>query len=99
MGDMIFIPADSAPGGPQGGWTFEYVNKNLEGYNYSLTYSGNNIQTKVFDLGGGQFITATYNYTGNNLTSIVFSGDTPLGLILTKSFFYTANKLTSVTYS
>lgn len=103
MGKIIYIPASIAPDAPRGGWTFEYLSRNMEGYNYSVTYKNppnqNKIDTKVYDLGGGQTITLTYSYTGNQITTMTFSGDTPLGQVLTKNLTYSGNKLTNVTYS
>jgi hypothetical protein len=99
MGKIIYIPASAAPGSPMGGWTFEWIAKNIEGYNIVYAYTGNNLTTKVFDKGGGSFLTATYSYTGNNLTTLTFSGDVPFGIPTTKNYTYTGNNLTGVTYS
>lgn len=99
MNRTVFIPANTAPGASAGSFSFEYVSKNLGAYDYTITYSGNDIDYIIYDLGAGLFITKTFNYTGNKLTSIVLSGDVPLGITLTKTLSYTGNKLTSVTYS
>lgn len=80
--------------------TFEVINKNLRSFPYSLTYSGSNISTIVYDLGGGLSVTKTYSYSGSKLTSVVLSGDLPVELeFLTKTLSYTGSKVTSVTYS
>jgi hypothetical protein len=80
--------------------SFETINNNLKDYPYTISYAGNDITNIVYNLGGGLEITKTFNYTGNKLTSIVLSGDTPVGLLyLTKTFTYTGNNITSVVYS
>lgn len=99
MNRTVFIPANTAPGASAGSFSFEYVNKNLSSYDYTITYSGSDIDYIVYDLGGGLTITKTFNYTGKDLTSIVLSGDTPLGISLTKTLTYTGKDLTSVAYS
>ncbi|OQB08077.1 MAG: hypothetical protein BWY21_01465 [Parcubacteria group bacterium ADurb.Bin216] len=81
------------------GEEFETVSKNLKSYPYVLTYGVDGIDTIVYNLGGGLSITKTFNYTLGILTSIVLSGDTPLGIELTKTLIYTGVDLTSVTYS
>lgn len=80
------------------GSTFETVSKNLKDYPSVLNYTGENITSVVYDLGGG-FITKTFNYTGENITSIVLSGDTPVGINLTKTLSYVGDNLTNITYS
>lgn len=46
----------------------------------------------------GGNITKTLNYTGEKLTSIVLSGNTPNGISLTKTLSYTGDSLTNITY-
>lgn len=80
--------------------TFEAINKNLRSFPYTLTYSGSNVSTIVYNLGGGLSITKTFSYSAGKLTSIVLSGDLPVALeFLTKTLSYTGSKLTSVSYS
>ena len=81
-------------------WTesFDTVSRNLSGYPYSITYTGTQITSSVFNL-GTTTITKTFNYSSGLLTSIVLSGDTPDGIHLTKSFSYTSGKISSVSYS
>ena len=88
------------PPGPEGdlSQTFESVSQNLKNYPYTLTYDGDKIETVVYTLPAGE-IMKTLNYTGEQLTSIVLSGDTPNGIDLTKTLNYTDDKLSSVTYS
>ncbi len=78
---------------------YETVSKNLKSFPYTLNYSGGNLSTVVYDLGGGDSITKTFSYSGSNLTSVVLSGDTPAGIDLTKTLSYTGSDLTSVSYS
>ena len=81
------------------GEEFETVSKNLKSYPYTLTYAGGDLDTITYNLGGGLSIVKTFNYTLTVLTSIVLSGDTPLGISLTKTLVYTGDDLTSVSYS
>lgn len=78
---------------------FETVSKNLKNYPYNLTYGVDGIDTITYNLGGGLSIIKTFNYVGGVLSTIVLSGDTPLGIELTKTFGYTGVDLTSVIYS
>lgn len=82
-----------------GGDSFENISSNLSEYPTSFTYDGDNIDYITYDLGGGQSIVKTFNYTDGKVTSIVLSGDTPAGINLTKTFHYTGDQLTSITYS
>lgn len=79
--------------------TFETVSKNLKGNDYTLSYSGGRLSTMVYTVPSVGTITKTFNYTGDKLTSIVLSGDTPGGIDLTKTLSYTGDSLTSVAYS
>jgi hypothetical protein len=78
---------------------FETVSKNLKSYPYVITYNGDDINYITYNLGGGDAIVKTFHYTIGVLTSIVLSGDTPLGITLTKTLSYTGDDLTSVVYS
>ena len=78
--------------------TFETVSKNLKGNPYVLNYSGNRLVSVVYTLDSGS-ITKNLNYTGDLLTSIVLSGDTPAGIALTKTLGYSFGKLVSISYS
>lgn len=79
--------------------TFETVSQNFNEYPYTIAYSGGEISTITYDLGGGQSIVKTFNYTSGNITSIVLSGDTPSGINLTKTFTYSSGNIVSVAYS
>ena len=81
------------------GEEFETVSKNLKSYPYVLTYGVDGIDTITYDLGGGQSVVKTFNYTLGVLTSIVLSGNTPSGIELTKTLSYTGADLTGVVYS
>lgn len=78
--------------------TFESVSKNLKSYPYTLTHTSGRLTSITYTLPVGT-ITKTLNYTGELLTSIVLSGNTPDGIPLTKTLGYTSGTLTSVTYS
>lgn len=91
----------TGPQGPQGAsWQeeFETVSKNLKSWNASFNYSSGNLVTIAYTQ-GAQSIIKTFNYTGENLTSIVLSGDTPGGISLTKTFLYLGGSLAGVSYS
>ena len=78
--------------------TFESVSKNLKAYPFVLNFVGEQLSSTVYTTASGT-ITKTFNYTGETLTSIVLSGDTPDGVSLTKTLNYTGETLTSVSYS
>ena len=78
---------------------FETVSRNLRSHPYVLTYGGDDISSITYNLGGGQSVVKTLNYTEGVLTSIVLSGNTPNGIDLTKTLAYTGENLTSITYS
>jgi hypothetical protein len=81
------------------GSTFETVSKNLNAYASVLAYSGGNLSSITYAMGGGLTIVKTFTYTGTNLTSIVLSGYTPGGISLTKTLTYSAGNLVGITYS
>lgn len=78
--------------------TFESVSKNLKGFPAVLNYTLGELTSITYTTESGT-ITKTLNYTGDNLTSIVLSGDTPAGIELTKTLNYTGDILTSISYS
>jgi hypothetical protein len=81
------------------GSTFETVSKNLSAYPSTLAYSGGNLSSITYALGGGLTIVKTFSYTGSNLTSIVLSGYTPGGISLTKTLTYSSGNLVGISYS
>jgi hypothetical protein len=96
---------DQGDAGPQGlpgqSWpeSFETIAKNLRGKPYMLSYNGAQITAITYDLGGGESITKTLNYTGDKLTSITLSGDVPAGAATTKTLTYEGDHLTNIRYS
>lgn len=79
---------------------FETVSKNLKTYPYELNYTVDKLTSIVYDLGGGDNITKTLNYSSELLTTIVLSGTLPSGIgLTTKTLTYSSGKLTTVTYS
>ena len=79
--------------------SFEGVSKNLKSYPSSLNYTGDDLSSIIYSLGGGSTITKTLSYTTDILTSITLSGDTPASIDLTKTLGYTGGELTSIQYS
>lgn len=79
--------------------SFETVNKNIKAYPATYNYTGDNITSIVYDLGGGLEVTKTLSYTGDNLTSIELSGDIPVSIDTVKTLSYTGDDLTAITYS
>lgn len=79
--------------------TFESTSKNIKAYPYVLNYTGDNLTSIVYTLPVSGTITKTFGYTGDKLTTITLSGDTPSGIDLVKTLAYTGDNLTSITYS
>lgn len=80
---------------------FEKIAKNLRSYPHSFSYSGGKLASITYTTGPGTTIVRTFNFTGNDLTSVVLSGTLPteLGGITTKTFTYSVGILSSVSYS
>lgn len=92
----------AGPPGPSGGAgsaTFETVSQNLAALPKVLSYSAGVLTTVIYAIGGGAFITKTFNYLLGELTSIVLSGAVPGGVALTKVLSYQSGELTGVAYS
>ncbi len=83
-------------GGGSGSESFETVSANLSAYDYSLSYNGNGDVTSIVYSNG---VTKIFNYTGDDITSIVLSGSTPSGISLTKTLTYTSGDVTGIAYS
>ena len=93
-------PAGSpGPTGPEYTETFETISKNLKAYPYVLAFNAGKIETITYDLGSGQTIVKTFTFSGDLLSVITLSGDTPNGISLNKSLSYTGTILTGVSYS
>jgi len=78
--------------------TFETVSKNLKSYGNSFSYNLGELDSITYTVGVGTIV-KTFNYTGNDLTSVVLSGDTPSGIDLTKTLNYITGELVSIAYS
>ena len=79
--------------------TFETFNKNLKAYDFTINYSGDDINTIVYDLTGGLSVTKTFNYTSGDLTSVVLTGDHGLS-VTTKTLTYDVNgNIDTVSYT
>ena len=79
--------------------TYETVNKNLKAYPYELNYVSRDLDTIVYTLPDATIITKTYTYTTGDLTKVVISGNTPVGIQLTKTLSYSSGDLIAVVYS
>lgn len=89
-------PIISTSGGSSN--TFEAVLRNLNSYPVTFTYVDGKSDTVSYTTDTGT-ITETVSYSGNKISSIVLTGDTPSGIDLTKTFNYTGGRITSFTYS
>lgn len=76
--------------------SFETVSANLSSVDYTLNYDINGNITSI-DYSNG--IIKTFNYTGEDITSIVLSGSTPGGIELTKTLTYVDGDITEISYS
>lgn len=76
--------------------TFETVSANLSAYGSELNYNGSGDITSIVYSNG---VTKTFNYTGDDITSIVLSGSTPSGIELTKTLSYTSGDVTGIAYT
>lgn len=76
--------------------SFETVSANLDASDATLNYDVDGNITSI-DYSNG--ITKTFNYTGEDITSIVLSGSTPSGISLTKTLTYTSGDVTDIAYS
>lgn len=79
-----------------GSVSFESVSSNLSAYDATLNYNGSGDITSIVYSNG---VTKTFNYTGEDITSIVLSGSTPSGISLTKTLTYTDGDVTDIVYS
>jgi hypothetical protein len=78
--------------------SFETISKNLKSFNYTFNYTGELLSSITYDTLDGDII-KTFNYTDDKLTSIVLSGEIPLGIYSTKTFTYSGEELINITYS
>lgn len=85
--------------GPAAAETFESVSSNLKSYPHDISYTGDKVTSVTYNLPGSLQIVKTLGYTGELLTSIVLSGDTPDGIDLTKTLTYDNGVLISINYS
>lgn len=76
--------------------SFESVSANLSAYDNTLNYDINGDVTSIVYSNG---VTKTFNYTGEDITSIVLSGATPSGISLTKTLIYTDGNVAGITYT
>lgn len=76
--------------------SFETVSANLDSSDATLNYDVDGNITSI-DYANG--ITKTFNYTGEDITSIVLSGSTPSGITLTKTLTYTDGDVVNIAYS
>jgi hypothetical protein len=89
-------------GGGSGGGiaaSFESVNKNLQQWDYAISYNVDDSVDEITYTSGLNTIVKTFGYTGDKITTITLSGDTPAGIDLIKTLTYTGDKLTSIAYT
>lgn len=91
----VQVSTDLSGGGSE---TFETVSKNLKAYPYQISYSGGNIATITYDLGGGSEIIKTFGYTSGDVTSVTLSGNTPSGIDLVKTISYSGGNVDIISY-
>lgn len=98
---ILHIPSTTSGGGGGGdlSQTFETISQNLKDYGAAFAMTGEDIDTITYDLGGGLEIVKTFNYTGEDIASLVLSGDVPGGINLTKTFTYSGENIASYAYS
>jgi hypothetical protein len=87
---------ETIPGGGGTSDSFETVSANLSAYDYTLNY---NVNGDIASIDYSNGVTKTFNYTGDDITSIVLSGSTPGGIELTKTLTYSSGDITSIVYS
>lgn len=98
------LSGSRGPRGPAGASgsaeeSFESISQNLNGYPAAYSYDGaGRLVTVTYTTDAGSIV-KTLNYTGDDLTSIVLSGDTPPGIQLTKTFTYSSGNLVSTALS
>jgi hypothetical protein len=78
--------------------TYETVSQNIKAYPVTFTYTGDLITQVDYDIGTGTVV-KTISYTGDKVSSIVLSGDTPSGIDLTKTFSWSGETLLGYSYS
>lgn len=78
--------------------TFETTSKNLAAWDAEFAYTLGILDTITYT-DGVETIVKTFGYTGDQLTTLTLSGDTPDGIDLIKTLTYTGDELTSVAYS
>lgn len=95
--DAVVNIIEVAEQGPEGkiASTYETVNKNLAGLDYTLNKVNGVLNTVVYSNG----VTKTFTYTAGVLTKVVMSGSTPFGIKLTKTFTYVDASTITITYS
>lgn len=76
--------------------SFETVSANLSAYDYEVNYNGNGDVSSIEYSNG---VIKTFNYTGDDITSIVLSGSTPSGISLTKTLTYSSGDIIGVAYT
>jgi len=94
----IGVPGPQGPAGTSYQEEFETISKNLKSWNASFNYTGSQLTSIVYT-DGILTITKTLNYSSGILSSIVLSGNTPLGINLTKTLGYIGPSLSTITFS
>lgn len=88
------------PAGPSGAAsTYETISQNIRAKNKAFNYVAGVLQSIVFEMGGGQYITKAFGYVSGILTTVTLSGDVPGGISLVKTLLYTGGDLSGVVYT
>lgn len=92
VGNKITVTINGGSGIQQ---SFETVSANLSAVDATFNYDVSGNITSIDYTNG---ITKTFNYTGEDITSIVLSGSTPGGIDLTKTLSYVDGDVVSISY-
>lgn len=79
--------------------TFETINQNLNQYDYSLTYSGQDLISKRYNITNSNYVLKQYIYSGDKLQRIELTGSPMPTVSLYKNFYYSGDLLTGVEYT
>jgi len=79
--------------------SFETVNKNLESYPKTLSYTGDFLTQVTYTTLSGSIVKTLSYDVSDRLETITLSGDIPSGIDTVKTLVYTGDNLTGAAYS
>jgi len=79
--------------------SFETVNKNLESYPKTLSYTGDFLTQVTYTTLSGSIVKTLSYDVSDRLETITLSGDIPSGIDTVKTLVYTGDNLTGAVYS